>query len=133
MKHKISLQVKCPHCQKSLMDEEVKLHDVPSIRLNIQTPDERGTVNLCSIYECFDHLSDIKLKKDTIVEFSCPHCNKELLVKEECRLCDAPMVSFVLQTGGRVNFCSRHGCMNHYVAFEDLSTELSSFYDEFGH
>jgi predicted RNA-binding Zn-ribbon protein involved in translation (DUF1610 family) len=114
------------------MDKEVLLHGFPSIKLNIQTPDDRGTVNLCSVYECFDHKTDLEIKKDIIVDFTCPHCNKELLVKEECRLCDAPMVSFVLQTGGRVNFCSRHGCSNHYVAFDDLSTELAKFYEEFG-
>lgn len=133
MKNRISLQIKCPNCRRSLMDDEVKLHGAPSIKLNIMTPEDRGTINLCSVYECFDHVSDIPVKKDTVVEFSCPKCNKELLVKEECKLCDAPMVSFVLQTGGRVNFCSRSGCSNHYVAFEDLSTELSKFYDEFGH
>ena len=132
MKHKISLQVKCPHCRKSLMDDEVILHGFPSIKLNIQTPEDRGIVNLCSVYECFDHVSSLKTKKDTVVDFSCPQCNKELLVKEECRLCDAPMVSFVLQSGGRVNFCSRHGCSNHYIAFDDLSTELAKFYEEFG-
>lgn len=132
MKHKISLHVKCPHCRKSLMDDEVKLHDNASIKLNVQTPDERGTINLCSVYECFDHVSDITIKKDTIVDFSCPICNKELLIKEECRICDAPMVSFVLLSGGRVSFCSRSGCSNHYIAFKDLSTELSKFYAEFG-
>ncbi len=109
------------------------LHNAQSIKLNIMTPDERGTINLCSVYECFDHVADISIEEGTVVEFTCPKCNKELLVNEECRICGAPMVSFVLKTGGRVNFCSRHGCSNHYIAFEDLSTELSMFYDEFGH
>jgi predicted RNA-binding Zn-ribbon protein involved in translation (DUF1610 family) len=132
MKKHISLKVSCPYCMQSLMDEETKLHGFPSIKLNIKTENDRGTIRLCSVYECFDHQSDIPIAKGEIVEFSCPHCNKELLVKEECHLCDAPMVSLSLATGGRVNICSRKGCSNHYVAFQDLSTELSNFYQYFG-
>jgi len=132
MKKFISLSVVCPYCMKSLMDEEMKLSGFSSIKLNIQTEEDRGTIRLCSLYECFDHQSDIPVKEGEIAEFSCPHCNKELLVKEECHLCDAPMVSMMLKTGGRVNICSRKGCSNHYVAFQDLSIELSSFYNFYG-
>ena len=131
MKRKISLNVLCPHCRKSLMDNEVKLNDYPSIKLNISTPDDRGTINLCSIYECYDHVSDIELIKGMVVEVSCPHCNKELLIPEECIECGAPMVNFVLRIGGRVTICSRYGCPNHYVAFQDIHTELSKFYEEY--
>ena len=132
MEKYISLSVLCPHCRKSLMDTEEKLHGHPSIKLNISTGRERGTIHLCSLYECFDHRSNVEIKDKEIVEFTCPHCNKELLVKEECQLCGAPMVSFVLTTGGRVSICSRKNCSNHYVAFEDLSVELSRFYNEYG-
>lgn len=132
MKKKISLHVKCPHCRKSLMDDEVKLHDHPSIKLNVVTADERGVINLCSIFECYDHKTDIAMKKGTVVDVYCPKCNKELLINEECNVCGAPMVSFVLRVGGRVAICSRYGCSNHYVAFQDLSSELSKFYHEYG-
>lgn len=131
MKKRISLEVKCPYCRKSLMDEDNKLHDLPSIKLNIVTPDDRGVMHLCSVYECYDHKTDVEIKKGTVVDFYCPHCNKELLVKEECKLCGAPMVDLILKVGGRVSFCSRAGCPNHYVAFTDLSTELSQFYNEY--
>ncbi len=132
MEKRVSLSVLCPHCRKSLMDTEEKLNGHPSIKLNIKTENNRGTIRLCSVYECFDHEADIPLKEGEIVEFTCPHCNKELLVKEECKICGAPMVTFVLTTGGRVSICSRKGCSNHYVAFEDLSTELRRFYNEYG-
>ncbi len=132
MEKYISLSVKCPHCRKSLMDTEEKLHGYPSIKLNIKTEKDRGTIHLCSLYECFDHKSDIQLNDNEIVEFTCPQCNKELLVKEECNICGAPMVNFVLATGGRVSICSRKGCSNHYVAFQDISSELRRFYNEYG-
>jgi hypothetical protein len=54
-----------------------------------------------------------------------------MLINEECNVCGAPMVSFVLRVGGRVAICSRYGCPNHYVAFQDLSSELSKFYHEY--
>jgi len=131
MKKKISLQVKCPHCRESLMDEEHLLNDYPSIRLNIVTPEDRGIINLCSLFECFDHTENIDIKTNTIVDFYCPKCNQELTVKEECKLCGAPMVSFVLKAGGRVSICSRKGCSNHYLTFQDLTQELSRFYNEY--
>lgn len=129
MKKLIALDVKCPHCRKSLMDSDKQLNGKPSIKLNIVTADARGVIYLCSIYECFDNESDIDLKDNEVVGFYCPSCNKELLVKEECMLCGAPMVNFVLKVGGRVTICSRNGCSNHYVAFQDLSSELTKFYD----
>ncbi|MEE4259243.1 MAG: hypothetical protein V2I62_05750 [Bacteroidales bacterium] len=131
MKKKISLQVKCPNCRESLMDNENLLSDYPSIRLNIVTPEDRGTINLCSLFECFDHTSNIDIKTNTIVDFYCPKCNQELTVKEECKLCGAPMVTFVLKAGGRVSICSRKGCSNHYLTFQDLTQELSRFYNEY--
>ncbi len=131
MKKHISLSLKCPYCLKSLMDESYPLHGSPSIKLNIESQTDRGTIHLCSIFECFDHEADIKLEKGKVVDFTCPHCNKELLVKEECKICGAPMVSLLLDTGGRVNICSRNGCPNHYIAFEDLEIELTRFYEQY--
>ncbi|MDP2721371.1 MAG: hypothetical protein Q8O72_01325 [Bacteroidales bacterium] len=132
MRKHISMTVECPHCLSSLMDENVPLSGHPSVKLNIVSPEDRGTINLCSVYECFDHVSTLDIKDGEIVDFYCPHCNKELLINEECKLCGAPMVSFVLRVGGRVTICSRKGCSNHYVAFNDLATELAKFYEHYG-
>lgn len=131
MKRNISLNVLCPYCHKSLMDNEVKLSNYPSIKLNICTRNERGVIHLCSIYECYDHVSNIELIKGDVVEMCCPHCNKELLSKEECIECGAPMVNMVLKIGGGVSICSRCGCPSHYVAFQDIHTELEKFYEEY--
>ncbi len=132
MKNIVSLKVQCPHCLTSLMDYDNKLNGYPSIKLNIVTPDDRGVIYICSLYECFDHSADIDIDDNTIVDFYCPNCNKQLQVKEECTICNAPMAFFVLNAGGRVNICSRKGCSNHYVSFSDLSTELIKFYNQFG-
>lgn len=134
MTKKVSLNAKCPHCGKSFMDEETKLRDVRSIKLNIETSENRGTIRLCSIYGCYDHLCDIDLKEGEIVKIFCPHCNKELKSNDECdaKDCNAPMIPLTLQLGGKVFICSRKGCDNHFVAFEDLATEVRKFYHEYG-
>jgi hypothetical protein len=130
----ISLSAKCPHCGKSFMDKETMLHNVPSIKLNIETASDRGTIRLCSIYGCYDHLCDFDLKKGEISRFFCPSCNKELISKDLCEAknCNAPMIPFTLELGGKVFICSRRGCENHFVAFENLETQLRKFYHEYG-
>ncbi len=130
----VSLRVKCPHCGNSFMDSEIMLHEAPSIKLNIETPSDRGTIRLCSIYGCYDHLCDFDLKKGEIARVFCPACNKELKSNDECDVanCNAPMIPFILELGGKVFICSRYGCTNHFVAFEDLETQLRRFYHEYG-
>lgn len=129
----ISLNVKCPNCGKSMMDHETPMQGRPSIKLNIETLADRGTIRLCSIYGCYSHECDIELTEDEIARFYCPQCNKELFCNDACDLpnCHAPMIPLILQLGGRVFFCSRKGCQNHFVAFEDLGQEIRKFYHEY--
>jgi ssDNA-binding Zn-finger/Zn-ribbon topoisomerase 1 len=132
MSNVVSLNVKCPICKESLMDIEQQLNGKPSIKLNIQGGGARGTIRLCSIYGCYDHKSEIDLSKVDIAEFSCPKCNQLLTGKDVCEKCGAPMISFLLDVGGRVNICSRKGCPNHFVAFENIDDSLRKFYEEYG-
>ncbi|MCB0805893.1 MAG: hypothetical protein KDC05_08850 [Bacteroidales bacterium] len=130
----ITINAKCQHCGKSLMNQEMMLKGKPSIKLNLETSNNRGTIRLCSIYGCYEHESDIYLSEGEIARFYCPHCNKELRSNDECDSpdCNAPMVQMVLEVGGHIYFCSRKGCKKHYVAFEDLDTEVRKFYHEYG-
>jgi len=129
----VSIELKCPHCRISLMDKETLIDEKPTIKLNIQTSSSFGTIRLCSIYGCFKHVCDISLKEGETVRFFCQDCNQEIKGKTPCEVCDAPMISFPIKSGGKVNFCSRKGCKNHFVAFEDLDTEIKKFYDEYGY
>lgn len=129
----ISFNVKCRHCHHSLMDNEHYLTDLPSIKLNIEVVGNRGVIWLCSIYGCYHHESDLNIPENEIVEFYCPHCNKKLHTEELCESCQAPMVQFLLDMGGRVNICSRSGCKKHYVTFEDISDAINKFYKEYGY
>lgn len=128
----ISVKVKCPICNKSLMDEEHLVDNKPSIKFDIDIQGTKGTINLSSIYGSYNYRTDIDIPKDTVAEFSCPHCRAKLETKELCGDCDAPMVNVCLDMGGKVTFCSRNGCKKHSAEFEDLTSALRKFYHDYG-
>ena len=127
----ISLKVDCPHCNHSLMDYTYFLNAKPSIKLLIRIGEEQGIINLCSSYGCYDKVSTIELKKGEMAKLSCTNCRHELPSSGICDVCGAPIVDFKLEKGGKVHVCSRIGCKNHYVTYDDIETTLSSFYNEF--
>lgn len=117
MKKQVILDVVCPLCHKSLMDDEVIIKGLPSVRLNIRSEErEKGMVHLCAAYECFEHQKDMPVDEGEIVCFCCPHCHAELLTEESCQVCGAPMVKMGLVSGGFVRICSRMGCFNHFLS-----------------
>ncbi len=132
MEKRVSLNVKCPLCGKSLMDNDKFINGKPAVKLNITTEENRGVVWLCSFYDCHDKELSIEVPEGEIVSFYCPHCNQELNMDHQCEICEAPMVSLVIKAGGIVTVCSRNGCTNHHVIFKDISSELSKFYSEYG-
>lgn len=129
----MSLKLKCPVCGNSLMDHQRLVDNEPSIRLKIKIQDKKGTINLSSIYGSYNYYTDIDIKMDEIADFFCPHCSAQITSDQECLSCDAPMAPLYLDMGGKVSFCSRSGCKNHKVEFEDLSIALNKMYQEYGY
>ncbi len=124
--------LKCPLCNESLMDDKVQVDNSPGIKLNIEIDNKQGAIFLSSVYESYNYSCDIDIPLDMIAVFSCPHCASKLISKTNCDTCDAPMIPFNLDMGGRVNICSRSGCKNHYVKFNDLEVALKKMYQEHG-
>lgn len=129
----VSLKVKCPHCGTPFMDEEHPIDNLPSIKLSIKHNGQKGFIRLSSIYGSYNIDTDIEVKENEVAEFSCPHCAKILTSQELCSVCGAPLVDFNLAEGGMVSICSRAGCKKHNVEFEDLSTALAHFYEDFAY
>lgn len=128
----ISLKLKCPVCGKSLMDDEHLVDNEPSILLNVEIAGKSSSIRLSSIYGSYNYMTEIDLPTEEIAKFSCPHCETHITSDSECLSCGAPMVPFYLDMGGKVTICSRSGCKNHVVAFEDLAVALKKMYQEYG-
>jgi uncharacterized protein (UPF0212 family)/uncharacterized protein YbaR (Trm112 family) len=129
----LSLKLNCPSCGKSLMDAEHLVDNEQSIKLDIKINGKTGMIWLSSIYGSYNYTSDIDLPAGEQVSMYCPHCNDKIQSEFDCLVCGANMVSFVLDIGGKVSVCSRIGCKNHSVEFEDLSVALKKLYQEYGY
>lgn len=128
----MSLKVKCPVCGKSLMDHNQMIDNEPGIKLNIEVAEKNGTINLSSIYGSYNYKADIEMIKGEIAKLYCPHCTAQITSDIDCLACNAPMIPFHLDMGGKVSICSRVGCKDHKVEFEDLSIALNRLYQEYG-
>jgi methionyl-tRNA synthetase len=127
----IQVNVKCPHCGKSLMDDQIKIDDHPSVKLNIQWGGERGRLRLSSLYGSYNIDSQLPVPEGEVAKFFCPQCNAELTSSRTCEQCNAAMVSMKFVEGGAVEICSRRGCRKHLIEFEDLQSELRAFYEKY--
>lgn len=128
----MSLRLKCVKCGRSLMDDKHKIDNEPGIRLEVDCAGNKGNIWLSSIYGSYNYKSDIDLPKDEIANFYCPECHEQIVTDAECLSCGAPMAPFYLDMGGKVSICTRSGCKNHFVEFDDLSVALRKFYQEYG-
>lgn len=128
----VSLNLKCPKCGEMLMDKDHLVDNESSIKLNVESKGKKGSIYLSSIYGSYNYTSEVEIPAGEIAVFSCTHCNEVLNSKAECLTCGAPMIPFYLDMGGKVSICSRSGCKNHHVEFEDLSQALRKLYQEYG-
>ena len=127
----LSLNVTCIHCNRSLMVSEEVIDNKPSIKLGIKVEDQMGVIYLSSLWGSYNYNCKIPLSSDIIAQFYCPHCKKKITSDNECSICHAPMIPFILDIGGRVTICSRSGCKNHFLEFDDISQALSKLYQEY--
>ena len=129
--HELKVQVKCPFCRQSLMDEDEMIDDLPSIKVFIQFSDKKGFLYLSSIYGSYTIRSEVHIPLNEIVLFFCPHCRSSLLTNTLCEKCQVPMAAFELRQGGKVQICSKRGCKKHIIEFSNLSQEISTFFTEY--
>lgn len=131
----VKILANCPHCQRSLMDQEHKIGGESSIALHGKLPPEAGSsegiIHLSSIYGDFQIETSLVIPVGTVVEFSCPYCKTNLHGSRSCEECAGQMVALQLSRGGSILFCSQRGCKKHLLEFEDPEVELTAFYQEF--
>ncbi|MEW6013100.1 MAG: hypothetical protein AB1602_06845 [Elusimicrobiota bacterium] len=127
----VTVNVKCPHCGKSLMDKKRLIDSKPSIAVKLTYAGKRAMLYLSSVYGSYKVETEIDVPKSKIAGFRCPHCDGDLKSTRKCDICNAQMVAFDLKEGGQVQICSRRGCKKHIVEFENPKTELEAFYKSY--
>ena len=119
-KRVFSIDVSCPFCNHSLMDDSFYIEGRPSIRVTVSFGQNHGWVRLSSLYGRYDVFSEHEIPFDTVVNFFCPHCHAELIGSWECAMCGAPMVPMIVRGGGTIRICSRRGCCGSKSHMLDL-------------
>ncbi|MCP4678968.1 MAG: NAD(P)H-dependent oxidoreductase subunit E [Deltaproteobacteria bacterium] len=119
-KRTFPVDVSCPRCNHSLMDDSYYIEGRPSVRVTVSSGDEHGWLRLSSIYGRYNVFSEYEIPLDMVMHFFCPHCHGELIGSWICPTCKAPMVSMMVRGGGVVRICSRRGCSGSRSHMLDL-------------
>jgi NADH-quinone oxidoreductase subunit E len=109
------IEVSCPHCNRTLIDESFVIDGHPSIKLRISFDHEDGWLRLSCLYGSYNFSTELDVPEHTVVEFNCPHCRVQLPSTSDCSVCGAPMVPMLVDGGGLVQICSRRGCRHHML------------------
>jgi len=116
--NKLLLEAVCPHCKKDLTKDEW-------ITLHFRLEDGRGGRLSLSAYFCtYTSKVPFHIKNGTIATMYCLHCKTDLAKNEKCILCNAPLFSIGIKTGGAIDVCSRKGCRGHAMGGFGNSEEL---------
>jgi two-component system NtrC family sensor kinase len=106
-------QVKKAQCPKrhSLIDNEVRIGGLPSIRLRAAAGAEEGFIYLDPMYGRNGHQYGVTAPLGTELQLSCPECRTTLIdPSAKCPTCEAPLCAFDVPGQGRLEVCSRRGC-----------------------
>jgi NADH-quinone oxidoreductase subunit E len=109
------IDVSCPHCNHSLIDESFAIDGHPSIKVSVSFDHKKGWLRLSSLYGSYNLSSELEVPLGSVVSFICPHCSVEIPSTSSCSTCGAPIVPMLVDGGGIVQICSRCGCRNHML------------------
>ena len=109
----------CPHCKKSLIEEN-------SIKLKVNRGKKSGFLMLSPYLNIFTSRSTIRLPEDKLIEdIKCIHCDHSLMMEEKkCLECGSETARVVVGVTSRlVDFyiCSKKGCTWHGLSREDMN------------
>ncbi|MEO0114965.1 MAG: NAD(P)H-dependent oxidoreductase subunit E [candidate division WOR-3 bacterium] len=115
------VEVNCPRCNHSLMDNEYLIDGYPSIRVTVAFGQNHGWLRLSSLYGSYNVESEYEIPMGAVVNFFCPHCHNELIGSTNCPECGTKMVPMVVREGGMVQICSRRGCKGHRLDLDRIN------------
>lgn len=100
----------CPK-HHDLLDNEVKIDGMPSIKLKVYSNSKSGFIYLDPVYGRNHHLINPELvgTKDFVIV--CPQCETSLInPNKKCPECDAPVYSIEVPSQGNVEGCLSNNC-----------------------
>lgn len=115
------LEVSCPRCNYSLMDEKHPIDEYPSICVMVSYGPSHGWLRLSSLYGRPPVKHEQTIPVGRIVNFHCPHCHGELVSSSSCAECGAMMIPMIVRGGGVLQICSRRGCGGHMLDLIGMS------------
>ena len=107
------VQIKNAACSKQhdLIDYEVKIEGLPTIRVKAISAGNEGYINLDPVYGKHRHQYGIEIKKGKEVQISCPKCNISLLDKDvKCPECESSVYTFEVSPEGFFKACTNSDC-----------------------
>jgi len=107
---RFAMEINCPRCNRSLMDDDFRIDERPSICCSVSFSGRHGWLRLSSVYGSSSIAAEHDIPLETVVRFFCPHCHGRLIGRTNCPTCEAPMVPMLIRGGGMVQICSRRGC-----------------------
>ncbi|MBW2459847.1 MAG: NAD(P)H-dependent oxidoreductase subunit E [Deltaproteobacteria bacterium] len=109
----------CPHCARSLKQEDQLLDGHPMVQLECTSGGRTGWIRLSSLWGDPRVVSEHPMERHGVAQFFCPHCRAELGSEWSCSGCDAPWIALALRAGGQARFCARQGCQEHLLDLGD--------------
>jgi len=106
-------QIRKAQCAKrhSLIDNDVRIGGLSSIRVKAILNAETGLVHLDPMYGRYSHQYGLSVAQGAELQLSCPECSVSLLDPSAvCPRCGAHVAVFDIPSQGRLELCSRRGC-----------------------
>ena len=100
----------CPK-RHNLLDNEIKIDGLPTIRIKLTSNGNEGMLNLDPIYGKHRHHYGIEIKKGKPIQVACPKCNSSLTVNDKkCPKCNSTIFSFEIPSQGMFEACTNPDC-----------------------
>ena len=106
-------QIKTAVCPKrhALMDDEIKINGLPTIRVKAVSKGNDGIINLDPVYGKHRHQYGIEIKRGKDLQVSCPQCNVSLIDENiKCPKCGASVYNFEVPPHGMLEGCTSPEC-----------------------
>ncbi|MEN8008282.1 MAG: hypothetical protein ABFS42_14795 [Candidatus Krumholzibacteriota bacterium] len=135
MSDRIRLEVSCPDCGHSMMDEDHLIEGVPAVQCRIQVPGPNPKLPRkvpiwfssyygSGVYEC-----EQTLEENQQMILFCPSCDTRLHGDFSCNKCGDEMVCLDLKGGGKITVCTRRGCKRHFIQLDENVPNLDRLFE----